>query len=249
MNIIRNWKTFVICGCSHGEHIHPGARYELLTFCDQHKPSLVAHLGDIVDTNALRASGNHTEGGSISLDIEAGLEFARDLFQYGSRHKYFFWGNHEDRIRKLMFDTRPVVVALAETLNKQLNDFMRAQGAAVFPYQRGGMWKRMGNTLIGHGTIFNENAARDTAEMLGESCIFVHSHRLNVSAARTRKDAVGYNIGFLADKNSMEYAKTRRQTDAWTTAFAYGEYCDDETKVHIYKCRGNDNAKQIETIG
>lgn len=249
MNIIRNWKRFVVAGCSHGEHLHPGAAYELLTFCHNYNPQFVSHLGDFVDTNALRAKGNHTEGASVDMDMEAGLDFVEKFLSYGSEYRYLFCGNHEDRIWQLQGDTRPLVAGLAKLLIKQMEDFAGRIHARMFLYNRGDMWKRMGDTLIGHGTIYSENAARDTAESLGSSCIFVHSHRLMTAAARNRSDAVGYNIGFLGDKDSMQYAKTRRQTDAWTTAFAYGEYCDNETRVHIYKCRGNDATEEIETIG
>lgn len=248
MTPIKRWKKFVCVSCSHAQLLKPSVRYEVLTFCQNFAPDTIAHLGDWIDTNELRAGGNHTEGGSISLDIEAGFEFVRELFDYATHQRHLFCGNHENRIWRLCNDTRPMVAELAQKLVLDIYGFAEKQGAMLYEYRDGQMWRRLGGAYIGHGILFNEMCARDTAEMLGGTCIFGHSHRFGSQQARTLRDAVGYNIGWLGDREKAHYAHTRRQTQAWQNGFAFGWYTDENIKVELYKCR-EARREEVPAIG
>lgn len=237
MYINRNWKRYVACCCSHGEMISPSARYELLTFCDQYKPDTTLHLGDFVDTTAFLKGGNHTEDAPIQPDIDAGLRFLREFHDYGSKKRYTWSGNHEDRLYRLATDRREMVAYSAQIVLQSIYNTCNHLDSPLFEYQPGSMWMMMGDTYFGHGQMYNMQAARDHAEMLGRSCVFGHTHTIAVGTARTNTNAIGYNIGWLGDKNLAGYAKVRRQTQAWQNGFAYGEYCDDRTTVNQYYCR------------
>lgn len=249
MNVTRGWKKFVAVSCSHGEIISASARYELLTHLEQFKPHTTIHLGDFIDTTAFRAGGNHSEGGNVSADIEAGFAFLREYHGYATHKRYTFCGNHEDRLWRLADDARPIVADLAQRLILDIHNLGAKMGSEVFEYRDGQMWRLLGNTLFGHGVLFNEFAARDHAEMLGMNCVFGHTHKLVQSPARTRNHIVGYNIGWLGDRKKAEYAKARRATTAWANGFAYGYYNDESTKVILHECKAQDQAPAQIRIG
>jgi len=249
MNPIKNWKRFVAVSCSHGELISMSARYELLTFCDQYKPHTTLHLGDFIDTSAFRAGSNHTESTTVGLDLDAGFDFLRTYHDYATHKRYTFCGNHEDRLWKLANDSRPLVADLSQRIINDLYALCKRINSEIYEYREGQMWRLLGDTLFGHGAMFNEFAARDHAEMLGRSCVFGHTHKLVQSPARTNTRNIGYNIGWLGDRKKAEYAKTRRATTAWQNGFAYGEYCDDRTIVNLYQCRESVQSEEEIRIG
>lgn len=249
MNVTRGWKKFVAVSCSHGEIISASARYELLTFLEQFKPHTTLHLGDFIDTTAFRAGGNHTESGNVSADIEAGFDFLKEFHSYATHKRYTFCGNHEDRLWRLADDARPMVAELAQRLIMDIHKLGASIKSAVFEYRDGQMWRLLGNTLFGHGILFNEFAARDHAEMLGMSCVFGHTHKLVQSPARTRNQIIGYNVGWMGDRAKAEYAKGRRATSAWANGFAYGWYSDKTTKVTLFPCTEKKQNEEKIRIG
>lgn len=237
MNPIRNWKRFVAVSCSHGEIICPSARYELLTFCDQYKPHTTMHLGDFIDTTAFLAGATTTEDAPVEPDIDAGLQFLRDFHSYASHQRHTWAGNHEDRLWRLATNRREMVAFAARCVIQHIETTCKLLDSPLYQYSYDTMWRLLGDTYFGHGYLFNMQAARDHAETLGRSVVFGHTHTIATATSRTMRNATGYNIGWLGDKTKAGYAKTRRQTRAWANGFAYGEYCDDETKVNIYRCR------------
>jgi hypothetical protein len=56
-----------------------------------------------------------------------------------------------------------------------------------------------------------------------------------MQSGRNLVGGTGYNIGSLTKRSSMEYAKTRRATLAWTNGFLWGEYCEElnQSSLHI----------------
>lgn len=247
MNYIRNWQRFVACSCSHGEMIKPSARYELLTWCDQYKPHTTLHLGDFMDTTAFIRSASCTADAPIAPDIEAGTRFLKDFHAFGSRKHYTFCGNHEDRLWRLSTDRREMVAFAAQTIIQHIKTTCDLLDSPLYEYTEGQMWRLLGDTYFGHGIMFNMQAARDHAEMLGRSVVFGHTHQIKESPARTNHRAIGYNIGWLGDRKMADYAKARRNTASWQNGFAYGEYCDDECRVTIYRCR--EERHEEERIG
>lgn len=93
--IVRSWKKFVACGCSHGELADPAALNEIVKFNADFKPDKRIHLGDFCDTTAWRsgAKGTKDEGACVADDIGAGLTF---LERY--EPTLVFNGNHEARL-------------------------------------------------------------------------------------------------------------------------------------------------------
>jgi predicted phosphodiesterase len=62
-------------------HLDPKARDAVLKFREAYKPKHTIHLGDFIDTKALRvgAAGTQDESEPIRPDMESGLEFLTNL--------------------------------------------------------------------------------------------------------------------------------------------------------------------------
>jgi len=222
------------CGCSHGHLADPKATAAILKFQAAWKPDQTWHLGDAVDLAAMRAgaqrdpdSGDRAE--SMADDLLAGLSFLREL----EVTKYFL-GNHEDRLQRLAYSPNAVLSYAANAVLGRMADAMRELKAEIVPYAglRPEACRQLGDTLFLHGTLYNMQSSRDTAEALSSNCVFVHTHKVAVERARTQKPFTGYNAG-CSIKLDVEYAKSRRATLSWSHGFAWGEYTDSACIVRL----------------
>jgi hypothetical protein len=229
-NISRKWRRYVALTCSHGSDIDPRAREAALTFIDRYKPQTRLHLGDAIDLACLRAGARRDpddpdRASSLMDDLLAGLSFLHEL-----KPTIYFHGNHEARAVGLAHSGNQVVAYAAGAVMARIQDELARYKTEIVPYA--GILKNsvrhLGGTAFLHGALFNVSAARDTAETIGTHCVFGHTHRVAIEAARTHSDAIGYNIGCLA-RLDMEYAAGRRQSLAWRHAICFGEYLPDGT--------------------
>lgn len=235
MNPTRNWKKFLIVGCSHGHLADRIALRTIKNFKSSYKPFLTVHLGDFFDVAALRggAKGSKDEGADIDHDLKSGFNFIEEL-----EPNILFMGNHDDRIFRLQDHPKAVVAYCAGKIMGEINDFCSRYNIDLVHYDISAGWRPLGNFLMGHGYMFNEMAIRDHAESVG-NCIIAHLHRTGEERGRVRGGATGYCVGTLADIPALEYAKTRRATLKWNLGFAWGEYCADAAVVNI--CARADN--------
>jgi predicted phosphodiesterase len=232
--ITRKWRKFLACGCSHGHLADPKATAAILKFRQAWKPDQVWHLGDAVDLAAMRAgaqrdpdSGDRAQ--DMQDDLMAGLGFLQEL----EVTKYFL-GNHEDRLHRLAHSPNAVVSYAAGAVLGHMGDAMRKLKAEIVPYAglRPEACRQLGDTLFLHGSLYNMQAARDTAEALSSNCVFVHTHKVAVERARTQKPFTGYNAG-CSVRLDVEYAKNNRSTLSWCHGFAWGEYSDNSCIVRL----------------
>ena len=225
-------KKFMAVSCSHGHLINKDASEKVLKFRDEYKPDHVMHLGDFIDADCFRAGAmRNGEGSDIVADLLYGLEFVEKLAP-----KTLFLGNHEHRLYKLLSESKNelVLYAAGDVVNK-IELMAKNLKAKLVPYSGTGSvecWRLLGNTAFGHGIMYNEQAARDHAEMLGRPVVFGHTHKILRQPGRCPGAPEGVSVGCLADIPAMAYAGTRRQTASWDLGFAFGEYTDDWCKVY-----------------
>jgi hypothetical protein len=91
----------------------------------------------------------------------------------------------------------------------------------------------IGDVTFTHGTIYNENSARDMAEIYGGKVIFGHTHRSQQAEGRTIKESTGYCTGTLTRRGEMDYAKARRATLGWRQGLVYGEIGPKDSAVWL----------------
>ena len=105
--------------------------------------------------------------------------------------------------------------------------------ALLIPYT--GVWQfyQLANYKFTHGTIYNETAARDMAEMYG-NVIFAHTHKPTQAVGRRIDSPIGISVGTLTRRGAMDHANTRRSTLGWGQGFVYGEYNDNSLYPQLH---------------
>lgn len=220
--------------CTHGHLGDQRALNAMLKFRSAYKPRTVLHLGDFTDLAALRKGARNDScepdhARDIADDLLHGLSFLREL-----EPTHVFMGNHEDRLCGLAASNDAIVSYAAQQVLTKLEKASKEMRARLVPYDglRPSACVELGNTLFLHGTLYGVSAARDTAEALGSSCVFGHTHRVAQESGRCQRPIVGYNIGCGIDLN-VGYAKSRRQTLGWSHGLAYGEWCHNACTVNL----------------
>ena len=234
--INKQWKRFLAVTCTHAKHIDPTAWQAVLTFKERFKPNLTLHLGDAIDMTGLMAhgQGSGSKGDDLSPDIDTGLMHLREL-----KPQIFLLGNHEDRAYKLAMSKNEATAYGANKACEHIEKTCQKIRCQMIPYTGIEQIKDIADIGFTHGTIYNEMAARDMAVKYcngsRRKIIFGHTHKVAVASAPTKHGGTGYNIGTLTAKSSLEYAKNRPSTFAWTQAFCWGYYNEElkQSSVHI----------------
>lgn len=227
MNPIRWKRRAMFIGCSHGGYISQAAADAACAFADDFNPHHRGHLGDAFDTTAFRggAEGSSDECADVDDDFAAAEAFLRRY-----RPTILWMGNHEDRLWKFLDSPSALKQKAARSTIKELNALCEDIGAQMVPYAGTAdpqSWLLFGDTLAGHGFMYNEMATRDHVEMLrGHNVIHAHNHKCGMQPGRVLGAPMGYSVGTLATIPAMAYAKTKRATAAWSGGIVYGEYGD-----------------------
>lgn len=240
--VVRRWKKWMAVGCNHAKMACPHATQAALDFKRHFEPDKTIHIGDIFDATCWRsgAKGTKDESEDVREDIQAGLLFLDRL-----EPNLVFLGNHDIRPWEQTESNKAIVRMAAEEFVHQVESFIKddLKAELVDNYDITRSWRMLGDCLIGHGFMFNENAIRDHAEYHGKSCIIAHLHRQGMEQARAALGATGYCIGYLGDPEKFGYANRNRAKSKWTRGWAYGEYTDSDTIVNLYnyekKCPRN----------
>ena len=240
-NINHKWKRILAVSCSHAKYCDKEALDAVLKFQADFKPHTTIHLGDFVDLTALMAGAKGaSEAEPLIPDIDTGLMHLKML-----KANIVLCGNHEDRAWRLQSSNNAVVAHAAYKIVEAIGECCKKLRAPLIPYD--GVFQMFDIADIGfqHGVLFNEMAARDTAEAFCNSTrrkvVFGHSHKVSMQPGRNLIGGMGYNIGTLTKRSSMDYAKARRATLAWTQAFLWGEYCEElkQSCIHITSRESN----------
>lgn len=221
--------------CSHARYVDKEAWEAVLKFKNNFKPTTTIHCGDFVDlTSLMSGAKGASECEPLIPDIDTGLQHLREL-----RPQIVCCGNHESRAFRARSSPQAPVAYAAHKIVEAMDQTCQKLKARLVPYD--GVFQMVDIADIGfcHGSIFNEMAARDYAEMVCNSTrrkvVFGHTHKVSIQSARTINGGTGYNIGTLTQRGGMDYANTRRATLAWTQAFLWGEYCEElnQSSLHI----------------
>jgi predicted phosphodiesterase len=229
-HIATTYERFIAISCSHGKYADETAIDAVLKMRERWNPSIVVHLGDWCDTTAFRsgAVGSSDESEPVAPDIDGGLSFLRKY-----RPTHVLDGNHEDRIPRMLSHRNAIVAYAAQQATDYIDRTFVEIGCRRIPYD--GVFQKLviGDVTFTHGTIYNENSARDMAEMYGGKVIFGHTHRSQQAEGRTIKESTGYCTGTLTRRGEMDYAKARRATLGWRQGLVYGEIGPKDSAVWL----------------
>jgi predicted phosphodiesterase len=236
MNIVQPWKRFMAVGCSHGIYADPLATEAVLRFREQYAPHEMIHLGDFTDMSPFMG-GAGGDGDPIKPDLQGGVEFLTQL-----QATTILCGNHEARLWRDRLSHNQLKALAAETCIEAIEVTALKLHARLIPYIGVFQAFQLGDYKFTHGTIYNENSARDMAETYG-NVIFAHTHKASIQAGRTFHPTRGISVGTLTRRGAMEYANTRKSTLAWSQGFVYGEYCDNSLQPTLHIHDGTDTWK------
>ena len=232
MTTTKRWKKLLALGCSHGVYADPTAVASVLKFRDSFKPEITIHLGDAIDCTAFMSSTvRDGSGDPIEPDVEGGLRFLRQL-----RPTHFLFGNHEDRLNRLINSNHEVVAYAAAQVLASIGDECDAMKCKRIPYAGNDQSLVIGNVRFMHGTVYSENATRDHAESFAPwrgAVVHAHTHRAAMATGRRADSPLGFGVGTLTARGALEYAKTRRATLSWTQAFVWGYVSDTSSQLFL----------------
>lgn len=229
-NIIRRWKKYVACSCSHGDLISRSARHAILKFNDSYRPSRRVHLGDFLELTAFRGGARgKDEVVNLESDVAEGLKFIEDF-----ETTDLLMGNHDVRAWETMSHPNAIMKMAAQSIVQRVKAHVAKQKINfIEEYNvRDANFIELGDTKFMHGVFFSENAVREHAEHYGRT-VFGHLHKVEVRPGRRYDRPTAYCVGLLADIKLMKYADRRRATSQWQNGFSYGEFCDDACTVNI----------------
>ncbi|KKN58728.1 hypothetical protein LCGC14_0549060 [marine sediment metagenome] len=167
-------------------------------------------IGDFLDCYSLsRFDTNPQRKNNLQMEIDRGneiLAYIRDL-QLKADIRYSE-GNHEDRLRKLLWGKCP---ALAHLKNLNIPELLGLEKLKIAwhgtrnPYKIGDLWYTHGDILRKHAGL----SARAKSEAIHGSVIIGHTHRMGWSPKTTwngTDDA--YEVGHMADPKQLDYVRT-----------------------------------------
>lgn len=234
MNITRNWKRFMVVGCSHASHADRVALDAIIDARNKFKPERFFHAGDFTDTLAWMASNKDGEGEAVDDDISLGIQHLQELGITDA-----LGGNHEVRLWKYLESPNQIKAYASLKAIEALESGIKKIGATFTKYEGVYSKVQIGNAIITHGTIFNENSARDMAEMYCSNSvnlvISAHTHRCAYAKGRRDDNPTGINVGTLTRERSLDYSLQRRATLGWSQGFVWGEYSDDRTVAWLHE--------------
>ena len=227
--IIRKWKRVTAVGCTHGDLASKGRLDEVLKFVDRYQPEVRFDLGDIMDTAAFRsgARGTKDETQPIAPDNLAAIEWMRRY-----RPTHLTWGNHDWRLVEWMNHYNATLAFAAATVWGALQDEVRRMGVQTRPYHISRNSFYMGGVHWMHGFMFNQNAVRDHAEMVGGRVVMAHLHTPEQVPGRVINAGPSFCVGTLADVDKLSYADRNRSKTRWGAGVVFGEMC--ETESHLW---------------
>lgn len=232
VNINRAWKPIIVCGCSHGVYIDNRVSNELLKFKDDYKPKVTVHLGDFMDTTCWRSGARGTDDESMSIEEDW---TAAVLFLSKLRPNLVFDGNHDVRPNKFLNHKDARIAAAANDCVKSKRGlFKKLKAEYVEDYDIRKSWRTIGGMAFTHGWAYGQNAIRvHMNEAQGSACI-AHIHRMETIGGNALGSPIGHSVGLLADIDRLTYAHGRDATLGWRNGWLYGEYTDNETRLHQY---------------
>lgn len=193
------------------------------------KPKHLIILGDYADFYAVSSHDKDPSRMTPKAfeaevaDVRRGL---KDLASTGATNRIFIAGNHEDRLTRFVLRSAPTLqqlVVIPELLQlKQL-------GYKYVPYKSSYILGRMRYTHdVGPS---GKHAAAKSMEAMGRNTVIGHCHRMEyvVQGTLDGERHVGISLGWLGDKDAIDYMHQDKVSKDWTLGFGIG-YFDTETQ-------------------
>jgi len=205
----KNETRLVVMTDNHGSHGDPDTLNAVMAFCKDFKPHYKWHLGDNWDFACLRKGVSQDERdaswSAMDEDVQAGIEW---LNRY--RPSHFVFGNHDNRVRKLIIntDSRNRLDAL-EKVERAMSKAIRQAGVKVVrPYTVHDNIVSVGPIDGGHG--FGGNPLRYAMTYHrghGRALLCGHWHTARQEMVKRYEGGVFWMLGAACNLR-MDYSDT-----------------------------------------
>lgn len=193
------------------------------------RPKYVVHLGDLADFYKV---SSHSKDPSRQLRFKDEIALSRvkveELEALDAEHYIFVEGNHEDRLRRYLWDKAPELFGLVDT--RKLLGLERWQ---FVPYKQD---TKIGKVYVTHDVGYaGKYAARRTADTYQHSAVTAHTHRLDylVIGNATGERYVSCVPGWLGDWSKVDYQHRLKTAVDWSLGFAVGWLDESTGHMHI----------------
>ena len=168
-------------------------------------------IGDMIDCfNLSRFDKNPARKANIQKEIDDAsdlLAYIRTLLGRDADIQYSE-GNHEDRLRKLLWGKSRQLGDLRNLTIPELMDLNKhgvTWHSAANPYKIGDLWYTHGDVLRKHGS----QSARAKSDAIKGSVIMGHCHRMGWSPYTTWETTLdGFEVGHMTDYTQLDYVQT-----------------------------------------
>ncbi len=191
-------------------------------------------IGDFLDCYTLsRFDCNPARKDNFQAEVDLGrlvLKQIRSIVPKADIH--YSEGNHEDRLRKLLWGKCP---ALAHLRNLNMPEILGLENLGIKwhstqePYQIGELWYTHGDLLRKHAGM----SARAKSEAMNGPVIIGHTHRMGWSPFTTHtgtQDA--YEVGHMTDPTQLDYV---RNVFNWQSGWAEVHFENNYHWVDFYR--------------
>lgn len=222
------------CACfdTHGDELDLGAAESFKEFVGWFKPDIRVHGGDCWDFRWLRRSaGDDEKAADVAGDFEAGLDFLKWY-----KPTAFLWGNHDDRLRRLLDSTNGAQRELAGQWLDRIS--VALSGVDQRPYcRRRGVYRIADHVLV-HGYGHGEAAAKAACLAYNASTIMGHTHRIDMVRVAGIEDRYAYTAGCLCNLD-MDYVRPNLGTLKHAHGWVYGVIANRRLVVWQARRYGN----------
>lgn len=160
----------------------------------------------------------------LADEIGAVNERLDQIQSFAGSHVTFLEGNHEDRLRRYVWDKAPELDGLT-TIRGAYN--LDKRGWQHVPYRE---YVRIGR--VGYVHDLDRSgvyATRQTLMDFGGNIVFGHSHRGGIAYQGEIKGVshFGMNVGWLGDLTQVDYKHRAKAERDWQLGFGIVDYTDD----------------------
>lgn len=166
-------------------------------------------IGDFIDCYSLsRFDSNPRRKNTFQQEVDQGNEILKEIREIvPDADIRYSEGNHEDRLRKLLWSKAP---ALAHLRNLDIPNVLGLADLGIKwhrtedPYKIGDLWFTHGDLLRKHAGA----SARAKSDAMGGSVIIGHTHRMGWCPF-TRHTGIheSYEVGCMVDATQLDYCR------------------------------------------
>lgn len=200
-------------------------------------------IGDFLDCYSLsRFDTNPQRKATFQQELDEGHRILAEIRNLAPNADIrYSEGNHEDRLRKLLWGKS---APLAHLRNLTIPNVLRLEELGIQwhatedPYKIGDLWYTHGDLLRKHAGA----SARAKSDAMGGSVIIGHTHRLGSCPFTTHCGVLdAYEVGHMSDPSQLDYCRTIYN---WQSGWAEVYFEDTFHWVDFYRAidRGRERA-------